>query len=303
MATAARIPQQSAGGPTRGFIGWLFQPDLEGELRLIRWLIIAVILGGAIFMVLPLYWMLRSSVIDPRNYYHLPLYWVPPRIYLENFRLVFEKTNFGRGYLNTLIYAGLTVANLMIVNVPAAYAFARLRFRGRDVLFMVYLATMMIPGDATAIPRFVILRRIGFYNNWGGLILPFNANPFNIFLLRQFFLSIPRELEEAAFIEGCSEFKAMWYIMLPLAKPILAVIALWAVQGAWGDFFWPLIITRSETMRTAAVAVTFMGAYAIQREPGALMAAVLMLNLPIVIIALFAQKAIVQGFARSLVIG
>jgi len=268
---------------------------------LLRGMITLIILAGAIFMVLPLYWMVRTALMDSTSYYKVPILWVPPRLEIQNFIAVLTKTAFVRGYVNTLIYAALTVVNRLIVNVPAAYAFARLRFRGRDVLFMIYLATMMIPGDATAIPRFVILRKIGFYNNWAGMVLPLNAAPFLIFLLRQFFLTTPKELEEAAFLEGCSEFKVMWHIAIPLAMPILAVISLWAIQGAWEDFFWPLIITRSEEMRTAAVSVVFLGF--MQSMPGHVMAALLMLNLPIAFIALKFQKYIVQGFARSLVIG
>jgi len=292
-------------GPFLRFWDWLFAKDVEGETRLLRGIIALALILGALFMSLPLYWMIRSSLMTRTDYYHIPVYWFPPRITFEHYIGVLTKrtSNFGRAYINTLIYAFLTVANRLLVNVPAAYAFARLRFKGRDALFMAYLATMMIPGDATAIPRFVIVRKLGFYNNWAGMVLPLSAAPFIIFLLRQFFLTIPREVEEAAFLEGCSELQTLWHITLPLAKPILAVITLWAVQGAWSDFFWPLVITRSPNMRTAAVAIAFMGRYAAQSMPSAVMAAAFMLNFPIVLLALWSQKYIVQGFARSLVIG
>jgi ABC-type glycerol-3-phosphate transport system permease component len=161
---------------------------------------------------------------------------------------------------------------------------------------MIYLATMLVPGDTAGIQQFIILRRMGFYNNWLGLGTPFQMSVWYIFLLRQFLLDIPRDIEESARIEGCSEFQTMRYIILPLAKPVLAVVVLSVVQGAWSDFFWPLIMTKKEEMRTAAVAITRLG-----NVPATVtMAATFLLDAPIVLIAQFAQRYIVETFSRSL---
>jgi multiple sugar transport system permease protein len=289
--------------PPKRARAWLVQRNLKEETPLWRGMLTVMTTVGALFMTLPLYWMVRTSLINIEDYYTLPLLWIPSALNWQNFITVFTHTSFAQGYINTIIYAGLVTLNTLFVNVLAAYAFARLRFPGRDFLFLIYLATMMIPDDVKIIPLFVIIKNLHFYDNFGGLVLPLSINPFLIFMLRQFFLSIPRELEEAAFIEGCSELQVLWHIVLPLSRPIVAVITLWSIQGAWENFFWPLVVTQSDTVRTAAVAVVFMGSYALQREPGAVMAALLMLSIPIVLLAMLVQKQIIQGFARSLIIG
>jgi len=298
MATNAAIrgrirPQLS---PFARFTRYFLKPDLEGEPRILRWFIIVVVLGGAAFMALPLWWNIRTAFLDPSDYSHMPLYWFPPKPTLENFRRALQTPNLVRGYLNTLILAAIRTVNAILVNLTAAYAFSRLRWRGRDAIFMIYLATMLVPGDTAGIQQFIILRKLGFYNNWLGLGTPFQMSVFNIFLLRQFLIDIPRDIEESARLEGCSEFQTMRYIVLPLAKPVIAVVVLGVVQGAWSDFFWPLIMTKKEEMRTAAVAITRLGSV----PATVTMAATFLLDAPIVVIAQFAQRYIVETFSRSL---
>jgi multiple sugar transport system permease protein len=296
MSTQVILRQKAQYTPLQRLWRYLFKPNLEGEPRVLQWFIILVVLGGAVFMAMPLWWNIRTAFLDPSDYNHMPLYWVPPRWTLQNFERALATPNLMLGYMNTVILAAIRTANALIVNVSAAYAFSRLRWKGRDVVFLIYLATMLVPGDTAGIQQFVILRKMGFYDNWLGLGTPFQMNVFNIFLIRQFFLDIPRDIEESARLEGCNEIQTMRYIVLPLAKPVMAVVALGVVQGAWGDFFWPLIMTRREEMRTAAVAITRLG-----NVPATVtMAATFLLDAPIVIIAVFGQRYIVETFSRSL---
>lgn len=205
---------------------------------------------------------------------------------------------FGRFFLNTLIVALASVAGQLIFCSMAAYAFARLRFKGRDKLFGLYLATMMIPAIVTIIPAFLIINMFGWMNTYWALFTPTVSSVWGIFLLRQFFQTIPRDLEDAARVDGASEFTIFWRIILPLSKPALATLAIFAFMGSWKDFLWPLIVTNRMDMRTVEVGIaTFSNLY--NTDWPHQMAAAVVVMLPIIIVFFIAQKYFVRGITLT----
>jgi multiple sugar transport system permease protein len=180
----------------------------------------------------------------------------------------------------------------------AAFAFARLQFKGRDTLFLVVIATMMIPSQVSLIPVFLIVQKLGLFNTYAGLIVPGLASGFGVFLLRQFFISIPKELEEAAYMDGASLWTIYWRIILPVAQPALATLAIFTFLGSWNDFVWPLIITNDVEMRTLPVGLSiFQGRYT--SEYGITMAAAAIGSIPVIIAFLLFQKKITSGIALT----
>lgn len=233
--------------------------------------------------------------------------------------------SFGRAYVNSLVVAGLVTLGQVITSVLAAYAFARLRFPGRDALFLAYLATMMIPGAVTMIPTFVLLKNMPDALNWvfgteyfsrqlvvGGnllgidsyfaLIAPRCFSAYGTFMLRQYFLSVPRELEEAAYLDGCSSFGVLRHVCLPLGRPAIATLAIFTFMWAWGDFFWPLIITSSDDIKTLPLLLqAFQGSYGARWN--LLMAASIMGLLPMLAVFLIGQRHFIEGIKLGAVKG
>lgn len=269
-----------------------------GWLTLARALSYLVLIAGAIVMLLPFLWMVSTAFKDPGDAFVYPPTWIPRPITLESFRQVWTTVPFGRYLVNSAVVAvGVTAAEVL-TSALAAYAFARLRFPGRDQIFLLYLATLMIPGQVTIIPNFVIMRYLGWINTYQGLIVPGAFTALGTFLLRQYFLSIPRELEEAARIDGAGYFQVWWRIIMPLASPALATLAVFSFMGSWNGFLWPFIMTSTPEMRTLTVALR-----AFQTEYGTewalLMAGSLLALLPMVVIFLLAQRYFVRGIATS----
>ena len=270
----------------------------------------ALLLLGAGAMLLPFVWMLSTSIKPPDQLFTVPPTWVPRTPAWENYAKAMGAGNFGRYAFNSLI---LAVAN-MVTNVGlsalAGYAFARLAFPGRNLLFVLVLATLMVPYQVTIIPQFVIIRHmpffggndalgqggIGWINSYWGLIVPGAVGAFGIFMLRQFFETLPRELEDAARIDGAGEFRIFWQIMLPLAVPAVATLAIFSFQAGWNAFLWPLLITTTDDMRTIQLGLTvFVQQYSTQWDQ--LMAATVVATLPIIAVFAVGQKLLVKGIA------
>ncbi|MBE9566250.1 MAG: carbohydrate ABC transporter permease, partial [Proteobacteria bacterium] len=218
---------------------------------------------GGITMILPFLWMVSTSLKPEDQIFRFPPVWIPSTWEWGNYTEAMQAANFGRYFINTVIYAGaVTMSNLVLCSM-AAYAFARLRFRGREVLFILVLGTMMIPGQVTMVPVFIMLKHWpllggngwlgsgghGLLNSYPGLVLPSAVGAFGIFLLRQFFITLPRELEDAARIDGCSEAGIYWRIILPLSRPALATLGIFTFTAAWNEFLWPLLITSKDSMK------------------------------------------------------
>ena len=202
--------------------------------------------------------------------------------------------SFGRAYLNSLCVALAVTLGQVITSSLAAYAFARLRFAGRDILFFGYLATMMVPGAVTMIPVFILLRNLGWVDTYKALIIPGIFTAYGTFMLRQFFLTLPKELEDAAKIDGCNYFLIFWKIILPLSKPALATLTTFTFMGAWMNFMWPLIVINTEDKFTLPVGLAYFQSLH-HTDWTLLMAASVMMILPILIVFIFNQRFFVEG--------
>jgi multiple sugar transport system permease protein len=263
----------------------------ERGARLLYWGGVAVL---AVVMLLPFLWMLGTSLMDELAVFRFPPPLVPapprPRNYVE----AWSALPFGRFYVNSLVFAAAVVAGQLVTSALAAYAFARLRFPGRDRLLVLCLSVLMIPGIVLLIPRFLILNALGWVDTYPGLISTELVSVWGIFLLRQFFLSIPRELEDAARLDGAGEWTIFTRIVLPLSKPALATLALFAFVDAWKNFLWPLIATRSMEMRTVEVGIASFHSYYYSNWPYQMAAAVTAI-VPILMVFFLAQRYFVRG--------
>jgi multiple sugar transport system permease protein len=258
----------------------------------------AAALAVALSMILPFLWMLSTSLMGELEVYQFPPRFFPSTFRWSNFAEAMALQPFARYFLNSAIVALLSVAGQLLFCSMAAYAFARLRFKGRETLFRLYLATMMIPAMVTLLPAFLLIVRFGWMNTYWALVAPSVSSVWGIFLLRQFFLTIPRDLEDAARIDGASELAIFWRIILPLSKPALATLAIFAFMGSWKDFLWPLIVTNRSDMRTVEVGIAnFSSMY--QTDWPHQMAAAVVVMLPVVLVFFFAQKYFVRGITTT----
>lgn len=253
---------------------------------------------GAILMLLPFIWMLSTSLKASNEVMSMPPIWIPSEFQWDNYSRAAEVAPFGQYFINSIIVTILSTIGELLTTILAAYAFSRINFYGKGIVFAVLLGTMMVPGEVLLIPNFVTISNLGWIDSYEALIVPWIASIFSIFLLRQYFFSIPKELSYAAKVDGCSDFKFLWYIMVPLAKPALITIGLLKVIGSWNAFLWPLIVTNSQEMRTLPV-----GLSAFSTEAGIkyelLMAASSMVILPMLLLFFFMQKYIISGVARA----
>jgi len=271
-----------------------------------------ILFAGALTMVLPFLWMLSTSLKPESEIFHFPPNWFPSLWKWANYSEAMSAAPFGRYFVNTAIYAAaITLSNLLLCSM-AAYAFARLRFRGRNILFILTLGTMMVPGQVTMVPVFILLKRWpflggndwlgigghGLLNSYTGLILPGAVGAFGIFLLRQFFMTLPRDLEDAARIDGCSEIGIYWRIILPLSAPALATLGIFTFTAAWNEFLWPLLIMSKDSMKTLQIGLqVFQTQYTTRWD--LLMAGTVVVTLPVLVIFLLGQRYFTRGIALS----
>jgi len=270
----------------------------------VKKLLIYVMLGFiSFFMLLPFLWMLSTSLKLPGEVfvtYGNPLRaLLPSSMQPENYAKVYEVTRnmgggFGRWYFNSVFVAVVVTLGQVTTSACAAYAFARLRFPGRDKLFLSYLGTMMIPGAVTMIPNFILMRKLGAVDTYFALIVPPMFSAYGTFMLRQFFMGIPRDLEEAATIDGCGVFRIFTTILLPLSKPALATLTIFTFMGNWQNFYWPLIVTTQDSMKTLPLGLlSFLGLYSAQWN--LLMAGSLMMIVPMIVVFVIGQKWFISG--------
>lgn len=271
-----------------------------------------VLVVGAVVMLLPFVWMLSTSLKPADQLFTVPPTWLPRPVQWDNYVKAMGAGNFGRYAVNSLLLGLANVVTNVLLSALAGYAFARLKFPGRNVLFVLVLATLMVPYQVTIIPLFVIVRHIplfggndllgqggiGWINSYWGLIVPGAVGAFGIFLLRQFFLTLPVELEDAARIDGAGELRIFGQIMLPLAMPAVATLAIFSFQAGWNAFLWPLLITNTDDMRTIQLGLTvFVQQYSTQW--GQLMAATVVATLPVILAFGFGQRLLVRSVAFS----
>ena len=263
---------------------------------LVSKIVVYLILGaGSIVILMPLAWMISTSLKPLSHVFRFPPEFIPQRIVWSNYPDALTQLPFDIYFRNTMFIVFWTVLGEVIISSIVAYAFSRLRWKGRNALFIVVLATMMLPRQVTLIPDFLIFKHLGMIDTFWPLILPsWFGNPFYIFLLRQYFLTHSRELDQAAVIDGCSRFGVFWRITMPMSKPVLAAVAIFSFQYHWNDFFRPLIFLFSKENRTLALGLQFFqGTYG--TEWNSLMAVSLVVMLPLIIVFFFTQRIFIQG--------
>ena len=267
--------------------------------RIVQLLIAYLALGiGSLWALFPFLWMISTSLKSDSQVLIYPPAWVPTPAVWGNYQAVLKLVPFGQFLVNTTIVAVTVTILELITSSFAAYAFARLRFPGRDKLFLLYLGTLMIPGQVTIIPNFLVMSWLGWVDTYAALIIPAAFSAFGTFLLRQFFLTIPPELEQAARMDGCSYFGIYRHIILPLSGPALATLAVFGFMTQWNAFLWPLIVTNKETMRTLTVGIRYFGDEA-AGQFNYLMAGTVMSIIPILILFLLLQRHFVRGIALT----
>lgn len=258
---------------------------------------VALCLGG-LLMVVPFLWMLSTSLKAPGTALTVPPEIFPRQPTLESYRRVAEAVPLARMFTNSLAVTAIAVALQLATSAFSAYAFARMHWRGRDAVFLLYLATLMVPSQVTITPLFILMQRIGWVDTYQGLIAPGVVSAFGTFLLRQAMLGVPREYEEAAFLDGGNHWTVFRHVALPMVGPSLATLTVFAVMGSWNSFLWPLFITRDERLMTLPVGLAMLhGRYT--TEWSMVMAGAVITVLPIIIVYLLAQRAFVRGVALS----
>jgi multiple sugar transport system permease protein len=272
------------------------QSDLNRPSGTAHWgLYVTLILGSAI-MLAPFVVMLVVSLWPNEAFLsrRFPLSQITLNNYFETFRVI----PFARYALNsTVVAATVTVGQILMASM-AAFAFARLRFRGRETIFLLYLATLMIPAQVTLIPNFLIIKNLGWYDTFAALIVPGLFSATSTFLFRQYYRGIPLDLDEAARMDGASSARIWWQVIVPLSMPVMSALAIFTFQGTWNDFLWPLVVTGSDQMRTIPIGLSyFVGQYGTSWN--LLMAGSVIALLPVLAIYLAAQKTFVQGITLT----
>ena len=260
----------------------------------------AVLIFFSCFFILPWVWMISTSLKNPQELVVWPPIWIPHPIRWDNYISAFQQAAFARYVVNTLIIAVPSVIGAVLSNSLAAYGFARVRWPGRGVVFGIVLATLILPGFVTFIPLYILFKNLNWINTYLPLVVPaFLGNPFFIFLLRQFFMGLPVELSDAARVDGASEMNIFWQIILPLAKPALAVVALFQFIGSWNDYFGPLIYINDKALYTVSLGIANMQSSYGFMNFAWIMAATVMSVLPIVALFFFTQRTFIEGIALT----
>jgi len=263
------------------------------------WFIYAILIVLSAAFLLPLYWMVRSSFMDLMDIFAYPPKWVPPLAF-DNYQEVLKSSSFGLYFINTLTILIPTMLGTVLTSAMAAFGFARMKFPLRNFWFSIVIATMLLPGAVTMIPAFVGWSALGFTNSYTPLILPafFGGGAFNIFLIRQFMLTLPRDLDESAYIDGAGYVRIFTHIILPLLVPVLVVVNLFTFIGVWNDFLGPLLFLTDSSKYTLAIGLMELkGSYS--TNWGLIMAGSTMIVLPPTLVFLFGQRYFIEGISTT----
>ena len=253
-----------------------------------------VMIACAGLTLLPFIWMVGASFMTSGEASSFPPKFIPDQFTLRQYLFLFQRLNVGRYFLNSMILAFAVTFISLFVNSLAGFGFAKYAFKGKQSIFTFLLSSMIIPGQVTMLPVFLLLKKMGLLNTYFGIIIPGMASIFGIFLIRQYLQGVPDSLIEAARIDGASDFKIYWQIILPLAKPVLVTLALFTFMGTWNDFLWPLIVMTQNDMYTLPVALAnLLGEYV--QDPELMMAGSVITILPVMIVFLFLQKYYIRG--------
>ena len=273
-----------------------------GKQKLImqKSIIFVILLIGSLVYLMPFLWLVRSSLMGTGQIFKMPLEWIPKPFKWDNYRQALTAMPFARYFLNTVLIVVLVEAGTLLTAPMAAFAFSRLRWRGRDVLFFVLLTSLMIPYAVTLIPTFILWTKLGAINTYLPLTVPawFGGSAYYIFLLRQFFAGLPIEYDEAAYLDGATPWQILWKVVIPLSKPAMITVAVFTFLGVWGDLMGPIIYLNDASKYTLAVGLTiFRGAYSTKWN--LLMAASTVIMLPPIILYFLGQRYFEQGITMS----
>jgi multiple sugar transport system permease protein len=264
--------------------------------RAARWFLYLILLVGGLGMIFPFVWMIASSLKHAQDIYSLSL--VPTSPTLDNYRQVLEKTSYVRWFANSMGIALVTTASVAFFDSLTGYTLAKFQFPGSTIIFILILSTLMVPTEMLVIPWFMMSIEFGWTDSYWGIMFPGVISAFGVFLMRQFFSGVPNDLIDAARIDGFTEFQIFWKIAIPLVKPALAALCIFTFLGNWNAYIWPLIVIRSDSMRTLPVGIAFFSS-----ESGSafhlIMAAAALATIPVIVVFLIFQKQIIKGIVLT----
>jgi multiple sugar transport system permease protein len=264
-----------------------------------RQISMVLLLFFSIFMIFPFFWLIRSSFMSQREIMTMPIKWIPSRFNFDNFFGALKSAPFALYFRNSIFLVVVNVGSQILSASFIAFGFARLRFRFRGLWFGLLLSTMMIPYTVLMIPQFMIWKTVGAYNSFIPLTIPWIfGHPFNIFLVRQFYMGIPRDYDEAALVDGANYFTIYWKVIMPLATPVLCSVGVFTFMSTWNDFMGPLLYLDKQNLRTVSLGLqVFIGQY--RSQINYLMAASTLAVIPMIVIFFFAQRYFIEGIAFS----
>ena len=263
-----------------------------------RYLPYVVMYGIAFLWVIPVLWMADTAFKPQNEIFRIPPTWIPSRLSLEHVSRLFTEWPFFRWLLNSVIVATSVTVGSLVVSTLAAYSFARMKWRGRDTLFVVILVFMLLPWQVNIVPLYFMMSKFNFLNTFQGAALPMVAMPIGVFLLRQFFINIPRDLEDAARIDGCTSFGILLRVIIPVSKPVFAAFGIYMFNFAWNEFFWSMICLKKTGVVTLPVGLKLLQS-AYELDYGLVLAGAFMASLPAMIVFLLLRRQIIRGFSLA----
>jgi multiple sugar transport system permease protein len=267
--------------------------------RLFTTVTFSFLLVGAVFFLFPFFWMISTSLRTGDEVFLYPPSLIPKKFIFQNYMDIWSKAPFGTYFFNSMLVTSSITLGELSTSALAAYAFSKIEFPGRDKLFLAFLGTLIIPNIVTLVPVFVLVRKLNWIDTYMGLIIPELANVYGIFLLRQFFMTIPKELDDAAQIDGFSRFGIFLRIYLPLSAPALMALAIISFINNWNNFFWPLVVTNSDSMRTLPIGLRFFIEGEGSGEWQYLMVAATLIVIPPLLVFLTLQRYFVRGITMT----
>ena len=264
-----------------------------------RWWLYVLLTVALVLVITPFAWMVLGSFKTNAELRQIPPTWWPQNPTLDNFRQLFSRLSFGTYFTNSTIVAVVVTAGNLLFCSMVGYALAMLRFRGKKIVFALILGTLMIPGVVTFVPLFVLVANLGLVDTLPGLFLPFLVGPFGVFLMRQFVLGLPKDLVEAARIDGAGEFRIFFQVILPLLTPALATLGILTFLGSWNNFLWPLVVAQTNDTYTLPVALALYSTGQNEQQYGLLMAGATIVVLPVLAVFLIFQRRFIQGIATT----
>jgi len=291
LATHEPLTQRPAGPVSR--------PVRRVRDRVASLVLHVLLIAGLAVMIAPFLWMLLSSIKPESEVRAVPPTWWPEVFTLGNYAELFTRLDFPRYFTNSAVVAVLVTLGNLVICSATGYALAKLRFAGRRALFVLVVGNVMVPPVVTFVPAFVLVSKLGLVNTYAGLVLPNIALAINVFLMRQFMLSIPDELLESARIDGAGEWRIFWRIVLPLSRPALATVGILTFLGSWNNFLWPLVVATTEDMYTLPVALALYSTGQNETDYGLLLAGAVAVVVPVLLVFLVLQRHFVRGIATT----